>query len=285
MVRSKKTVLLHINNKNIKPGSTELIICDHTVKSSESARFLGIIIDYKLSFVPHIKSIIQKCTVRSNIIKFLCSVKWGSDPSTLLILYKSFVRSIIDYGSFIYYPKAKIHCELLDKLQLSCLRPSMGYKKTTPNNIVLAESKFQSILERSRFLGKSYLSKVMSNSSLPIYNTIYQTNVNLSLKPRLFIECISEMINLNIKSQKHYNIYCFDYNIITTSINVNTELGFQLKKAKEPNTILNDYLLKKNSHALYTDGSKNTDQNSSVGLAVYYTNLNITSGLTISKNA
>ena len=58
---------------------------------------------------------VQKRSLRAlNILKYLCGTWWGSHPDTLLLLYKSYSRSIIDYGSFIYFPKYK---KLADKLE------------------------------------------------------------------------------------------------------------------------------------------------------------------------
>lgn len=110
----QKTILIHCNNKNILPGDTVINIGNVTIKSSESVRFLGVIFDYKLSFVPHINKLLSKCQRALNIIKFIRRTWWGADPSTLLIFYKSFVRSLIDYGCFIYFPYRK---DLKEKIE------------------------------------------------------------------------------------------------------------------------------------------------------------------------
>lgn len=115
-----KTVLLHFNNKNIKPGEKEITIYDHVIKSSATARFLGLIFDYRLTFTSQVQEIKKKCSRAINVIKYLCGTWWGSDPETLLILYKSLVRSVIDYGSIIYYPKQKKHRDILEKSPVFC---------------------------------------------------------------------------------------------------------------------------------------------------------------------
>ena len=50
----QKTVLLDFNKKKIKPGETEISIDGHTIKSSATAKFLGVIFDYELTFKSHI---------------------------------------------------------------------------------------------------------------------------------------------------------------------------------------------------------------------------------------
>jgi hypothetical protein len=43
-----------------------------------------------------------KCLKALNLLKVLSSTYWGSNSSTLLKLYRSLVRSGLDYGSVVY---------------------------------------------------------------------------------------------------------------------------------------------------------------------------------------
>lgn len=94
----QKTVLVHFNNKGILPSESFINIDNHVIRSSSTAKFLGIIFDYKMSFAPQIENVRKKCFKALNIVKFLRETWWGCDPETLTIIYKSFVRSIVDYG-------------------------------------------------------------------------------------------------------------------------------------------------------------------------------------------
>ena len=73
------------------------------IQSSDKVRFLGLPFDYKLTFNTQIDLLKNKCLRALNIIKFLRSTWSGSNASTLIVLYKSFVRSILDYGCFFCY--------------------------------------------------------------------------------------------------------------------------------------------------------------------------------------
>ena len=99
-----KTVFVHFNRRNTKSGEMEILVNKTPIKSSKSARFLGIIFDYRLLFHEQVESIHKKVSRATNIVKFLRGTWWGSNLSTLLILYKSFIRSIIDYVCFVYFP-------------------------------------------------------------------------------------------------------------------------------------------------------------------------------------
>ena len=63
----------------------------------EESKFLGILFDKKLSFIPHIKYL-----KALNLLKVLSHTSLGTDGTTLLKLYLSLVRSKLDYGCIIY---------------------------------------------------------------------------------------------------------------------------------------------------------------------------------------
>ena len=157
----------------------------------------------------------------------------------------------------------------------------MGYRISTPTNIILAESKVQSIRERTKFLCKCYLVKVLSNSSLASYNTIekmyaFLTKNSKNKSLRILNVNILDMFNMDIQTQTNYNIYIFDYRTITTSININIDLGIRLKDCSNPNILLNGYLEETKSHGIFTDGSKST--NDFVGSAYVYPTANVEAG-------
>lgn len=54
---ANKTVLLHFNKNNIPPDATVIVVDNVTIKSSSQTRFLGIIFDYHMTFLPHVNDI------------------------------------------------------------------------------------------------------------------------------------------------------------------------------------------------------------------------------------
>ena len=265
-----KTTLIHFNNKNISPG-IEIKINETHIKSTETVRFLGIILDYKLSFTRQIDKIVQKCTLTQNILKFLCGTWWGSDPDTLITIYKSYVRSLIDYGSFIFFPKTVKLSQKLEAIQNSSIRCALGYRKSTPLNVMLAESKLTTIKERTRYLCYKFLLKSLSNPDTATYNAIIRyyniCKKTVFKKERILNECIVDLFESEINNWLcNNNIYLENYNIISSSIDIDIEFGKKLKNSADPNHLLNSFLSKSGATALYTDGSK-TDEAKHVGSA------------------
>ena len=48
----------------------------------EEAEFLGVIFDNKLSFLPHIRQLKNKCTKALNLLRVLAHTTWGADQET-----------------------------------------------------------------------------------------------------------------------------------------------------------------------------------------------------------
>ena len=134
-----------------------------------------------------------------NIIKFLGGTWWGSDPSTLIILYKSFVRSLIDYGCYIYFPSSVNLIKKLKRIQYIAIRSALGLRIITPSNIVLAEAELLSIKDRTELLRYSYPAKVMSNLNSTTFKCItsfqYIDKKRTLIRNSLISRCISNFIN------------------------------------------------------------------------------------------
>ena len=65
-------------------------------------KFLGLVWDTKLTFKNHIAYLKKKCRNSLNLLKVLSFTNWGADTDTLLKLYRSLIRSKLDYGSIVY---------------------------------------------------------------------------------------------------------------------------------------------------------------------------------------
>ena len=65
----------------------------------DEVKFLGLLFDKKLNFKSHVQYVKKKCQKALNILRVVGHTDWGADKSTLLKLYRSLVRSKLDYGT------------------------------------------------------------------------------------------------------------------------------------------------------------------------------------------
>ena len=106
----------------------------------ESTRYLGLVIDSRLSWKQHVEYLRTNCIPAMNLLKHLSHLSWGADRKTLLKLYTSLVKSKLDYGCQIYSRvKTKI-LNRLDPIQNECLRACLGAFKSSPAISLCAES-------------------------------------------------------------------------------------------------------------------------------------------------
>lgn len=78
----------------------------------------------------------------------------GMEINTALMLYKVLVRSIFDYGNMIFLPDLEIQKEKMEKVQFQGLRTALGYRNSTPKNVILEEVKVVNLRERAVFCQK-----------------------------------------------------------------------------------------------------------------------------------
>lgn len=113
------------------------------------------------------------------------------------MLYKSFVRSIIEYVIFISYPTRKDVKMKLERIQYDAIKASVDFRKSTSTNILIEESKLPLIEERAKFFGKHFICKTLSNNNLKT-KTIIEKHFQVRLKKiqqkRLIKTCITEVL-------------------------------------------------------------------------------------------
>ena len=67
----------------------------------DEVKILGLIFYKKLNFSTHIEYLKKKCQKARNILQVVGHTGWGADKTTLRKLYRTLVRSKLDYGSVI----------------------------------------------------------------------------------------------------------------------------------------------------------------------------------------
>ena len=99
----EKTKCVHFCNQR-KLHLDPVLKIDHTeISIVEQFKYLGVIFYHKLSFILHIKYLRTKCNKTIQLLRTIAHTNWeGGSKETLLKLYRSLIRSRLDYGCFIY---------------------------------------------------------------------------------------------------------------------------------------------------------------------------------------
>ena len=114
----------------------------------KETKFLGLIFDNKLTFLPHIKMLKTKCLKALDILKVVSSSDWGADKTILLNLYRTLVRWKCDYGSIVYGSARKSYIKILDTIHHQGLRLALGAFRTSPVESLYVEANEPSLYNR-----------------------------------------------------------------------------------------------------------------------------------------
>ena len=145
-------------------------------------KVLSNVFDHKLSFIPHIKLLKDKCTKALNLLRVLAHTSWGADQETLLHLYRSLIRSKLDYDCIVYGSARGSYLQMLDPIQNHALRLCLGAYRTSPASSLCVESNEPPLYFRRKKLSLQYCLKLSSNYNNPAYATVFNSKFHSVFK-------------------------------------------------------------------------------------------------------
>ena len=115
-----KIVCMHICQKRGLHLDPQLFLVQSPIPVVEETRFLGLIFDRRLSFVPHLKFVKKKGLKSLDILK------------VMLQLYRFLVRSKLEYGCIVDLSARKSYLQMLYPIHNQCLRLCLKAFRTSP---------------------------------------------------------------------------------------------------------------------------------------------------------
>ena len=132
------SIIFHRRRRLVPPP--QVFLADQPIHSRSCIKYLGMTYDEKLTWKAHINKLKQDCSKHLNLLKSLSHTDWGSDYTTMLRLYRSIIRSKLDYGCFAYVTARSNVLELLDPIHNAAICLCLGAFRSSPNSSLLAES-------------------------------------------------------------------------------------------------------------------------------------------------
>ena len=168
-----KTQCVHFCQQRKIHNDPALYIYGSKIPVVAESKFLWVIFDRKLSFIPHIKYVKAKCLKALNLLKVLSHTSWGADRTTLLHLYCSLIRSKLDYGSIVYGPARKSYLQMLDTVYNQGLRLALGAFCTSLVSRLNVEADEPSLWLRRETLSLQYAIRLAANPSNPAFEVTF----------------------------------------------------------------------------------------------------------------
>ena len=117
-----------------------LTLGGRVLPNKPSVRLLGVVLDTKLSFKPHVDQLVKTCTQRLGQMRAITGAEWGSEVLDLRALYLAYIRSKIMYCASVYIPLlSPSTLESLERLQRTAARIATGCVHSTPNDVLLLQ--------------------------------------------------------------------------------------------------------------------------------------------------
>jgi ribonuclease HI len=244
-VNPTKTIVVPFTRRHA-PTFEALRLNGIQIELSNEAKYLGVLLDKKLSWNPHLTKMKAKAITTLMACKSLFGQRWGLKPQLIFWLYTTVVRPIIAYSSFVWWPKTQQNTTktVLSRIQRVATLGITGAMRTTPT---------------------ISLDAILNLPPLDIYflkdaaNTAFRLLKDHEFKPgdyrghlRIYT-LFSDLMNLHVVSDIMPKRYNFDIPYEVTIPNRN------LWKNAGPD-------FSDRSMIYYTDGSK---KDGSVGIGVY----------------
>lgn len=257
----EKTKAIIFTKKRKAVQVPDLIYNNKRISLVDEITYLGMKFDKKLKWMIHLKNIKNKCLSAMNIVKVLSKQTWGADRKTLTSLYKSLIRSKMEYGSMIYNSASENNLKILNPIHNQCMRYATGAFCTTPINALDIETNEPPPEVRRKIQMTNYATKVLSIQNHPCYNL---------LKFPKFLSLLEnkKLNTTNVLLQEYYPLFkkitITDHRNVTPWEQNKIEINFRLHIFAKKNTstqviktiflsIISEY---NDCVKIYTDGSK-----------------------------
>ena len=170
----KLTKCVHFCNQH-KLHKEPVLKIDHTkIPIVEEYKYLGVIFDCKLSFIPHIKYLRTKCNKTIQLHRTIAHTNWGRSKETLLKLYRLSIRTKLNYDCFIYGAARKTYLKELNTIR----HKGLGAYRTSPVESLYIEANEPPLKLRREKLALQYYTKLKSC----LLNSAYDCTFNPKYK-------------------------------------------------------------------------------------------------------
>ena len=170
MSHNKCSYIIFCNSNN-NTSALNLKLSNGFIPKDNNPRFLGITFDRTICFIKNSEIIKEKSIERLNIIKIVSHKSWKLSSKTLSNLYKTLLRSILDYSFFTISQISISTLNFLQAIQNQAIR--LIYKLAPDTSTLIlndfaAKSNLTSVSERYNDLFTRYAEKALEYNSLII---------------------------------------------------------------------------------------------------------------------
>lgn len=120
-----KTALVEFGRTEGRRRRKKIKIKDIVITSQREATFSGVLLNEEESMERQTNRIKKRVLMANRVLKMCNKMSRGMEVNTAMTMYKSLVRSVMDYAIFVYYPNKKIIVYKIEQAQFAGIRTAM----------------------------------------------------------------------------------------------------------------------------------------------------------------
>jgi len=167
-----KTQIMHFTTNPGLHNRPQLKLGEQVLPYVESIKYLGLIWDPKLTWKPHIAKLKTDCSKLLGILRSITSHGWGADQQSSIMIYRSLIRSKIDYGCQVYGSAAPTTLNSLSSIATEAIRIATGAFKSTPTESLFILANEMPLDLRREYLSLKYYYKMRSYLDNPAHEHV-----------------------------------------------------------------------------------------------------------------
>ena len=173
-----KVIVFQCTGKFELPKTFKLLLSGTEIPVVREAKFLGILFDNQLIYKRHIEEITKEVRKTYFSLISLKSTKFGPTKKIMIQLFKTFIRSKMEYGSpcLITIPEKRLTA--WESIQSDLIKHTWNFSTYISRNITRQCANLHTIYERLRYLAKNWLTKAKENSKYVETYLLSQRSIN-----------------------------------------------------------------------------------------------------------
>jgi ribonuclease HI/exonuclease III len=155
------------------PSPFQIQIQGSNIEWVNEFRYLGVIVDRKLTFNSHVKNVKHRANQRLNVMRCISGQKGGASHVVLTLYYKMAIRSIIEYSNCVWIMISKTSSDALDTIQSAALRIITGACRTAKITVLEHATGMIPLIGRRHTSMLKMLDKVLRDEDHPSHVQVH----------------------------------------------------------------------------------------------------------------
>ena len=159
-----KIIIFNHRLKRQLPSPLNLKLQNTDITVFNEAKFLGITFDNRLNFKKHIEEITKEVRKTYFYILSLKSRNYGPTNKVMIQLFKSFIRSKMEYGSPCLITVPKNLLSSWESLQIDLIKHMFNFSTYINHNIIRQSANLPTIYDRLLYLARKWFDNIKVNN-------------------------------------------------------------------------------------------------------------------------